>query len=53
MIRVWDEAGKAIETHEHRWRFQRVVSLLDARIACLTPFPQSGHPDVGTKFEAS
>jgi hypothetical protein len=26
-IRVYDDAGNVIETHEHKWRFQRVVSV--------------------------
>jgi hypothetical protein len=27
VIRVYDEAGNVIETHEHKGRFQRVVSI--------------------------
>jgi hypothetical protein len=28
VIRVYDEAGNVIETHEHKGRFQRVVSAI-------------------------
>ena len=28
VIRIYDDAGNVIDTHEHKWRFQRVVSSL-------------------------
>jgi hypothetical protein len=30
MIRVYDEAGNVIETHEHNGRFQRAVKFCQA-----------------------
>ena len=42
VIRVYDEAGNVIETHEHKGRFQRVVARRNKK-----PQPKRLQPKVG------